>query len=380
MAEDSAYAPSLRTDRDGNLLTLYFEGDWVLQNAAPDLEDKLRRALDGCEVSRVVFNGEGIRRWDSRLLVPLLRVRTACSRQDLETDLSGLPRGVRDLVRLADEAPEADQVRQREQPEGILETAGVVTLRLWSDAKDFTDFVGNIFLALWRLLLGKSRMRVKDFLLVIQDTGFHALPIVALISFLVGLIIAFLGAVVLRQFGAGIYISYLVGYGMLREMAAVMTGIIMAGRTGAAFAAQLGSMKASEEIDALRTLGISPMDFLVLPRVLGLFLMMPLLVVFSNVIGIFGGLLVALSMLDLSMTQYFSLMNDAANEVDLILGIVKGIVFGALIAMAGCLRGLQSGTNADAVGRATTSAVVTAITFIIFFNTVIDWVAATFNI
>jgi phospholipid/cholesterol/gamma-HCH transport system permease protein len=198
-----------------------------------------------------------------------------------------------------------------------------------------------------------------------QASGSQALPIVSLISGLIGLILAFMGAIQLRQFGAQIYVADLVGIGMTREMGAVMTGIIMAGRTGAAFAAQLGTMQVNEEIDAYTTLGISPMEFLVLPRMLALVLMMPLLCMYADLMGILGGLVVATGMLDVSLVEYVNETRAAVSLTDVALGVVKSGLFGVLIALAGCLRGMQCGRSASAVGDAATSAVVTGIVFII---------------
>jgi phospholipid/cholesterol/gamma-HCH transport system permease protein len=223
-------------------------------------------------------------------------------------------------------------------------------------------------------------MRGRDFWVVVQSNSSRALPIVSLIALLTGVIISFLGAVVLRRFGAGYYVSYLVGYGMLREMAALMTGIIMAGRTGAAFAAELGSMKITEEVDALRTLGISPVDHLVVPRVLGLFVMMPFLTIYAAFVGIMGGLLVAVSILDLSATQFFGGLLTAVTLSDGLLGVFKGTVFGLIIGLAGCMKGMQTGSDASAVGRASTSAVVVGITLIIAANAFIDWLAVVLDI
>ncbi|MCA1791906.1 MAG: ABC transporter permease, partial [Thioalkalivibrio sp.] len=223
-------------------------------------------------------------------------------------------------------------------------------------------------------------LRWRDFWSVVQSNSSGALPIVTLISFLVGLIIAFLGAVTLQRFGAGYYVSYLVGFGMLREMASLMTGIIMAGRTGAAFAAELGTMKITEEVDALETFGLSPVDHLVLPRVLGIFVTMPLLTVYSMFIGVLGGLIVAVTMLDLTTTQFVGGLLTPITLTDGLLGVFKGIVFGLIIGVAGCMRGMQAGCDAGAVGRAATSAVVTGITLIILANAVIDWMAALLEI
>jgi phospholipid/cholesterol/gamma-HCH transport system permease protein len=227
------------------------------------------------------------------------------------------------------------------------------------------DFIGEAALAFIKLLRGQASFRWSDVLALMQASGSQALPIVSLISGLIGLILAFMGAIQLRQFGAQIYVADLVGIGMTREMGAVMTGIIMAGRTGAAFAAQLGTMQVNEEIDAYTTLGISPMEFLVLPRMLALVLMMPLLCVYADLLGMLGGVVVATGMLDVSLVQYMNQTQAAVNLTDVALGVAKSGLFGVLIALAGCLRGMQCGRSASAVGDAATSAVVTGIVFII---------------
>jgi len=223
-------------------------------------------------------------------------------------------------------------------------------------------------------------MQWRAFWVVVQANGSGALPIVTLIALLVGVIIAFLGAVVLQRFGAGYYVSYLVGYGMLREMGALMTGIIIAGRTGAGFAAELGSMKITEELDAYATLGISPVDHLVLPRMLGLFVMMPLLVIYADLVGVLGGLFVAVVQIDLSTTQFFIGMLSVVELSDALLGLFKATVYGAIVGFAGCMHGLRTGSDASAVGRSATSAVVLGITLIIVANAVIDWLAALWKI
>jgi len=218
------------------------------------------------------------------------------------------------------------------------------------------------FIALLRM---KARYRASDLFLLIQQCGAQALPIVTLISFLVGVILAFVGAVQLKQFGAQIYVADLVGIAMVREMGAMMTGIIMAGRTGAAFAAQLGTMKVTQEIDAFTTAGFSPLEFLVLPRVMALILMMPLLCLYADFVGVIGGAVIGVGMLDLSWTTYFRETAAAITLTDLFGGIFKSSVYGVLIALSGCLRGLQCGNSSSAVGDAATSAVVTGIVAIV---------------
>ena len=216
-----------------------------------------------------------------------------------------------------------------------------------------------------RLLRGRATFPRTEFAVILQEVGAQALPIVSLISLLVGLILAFMGAVQLRQFGAEIYVADLVGIGMARDMGPIMAGIIMAGRTGAAFAAELGTMMVNEEIDALETMGVDPTEYLVLPRMLALMATMPLLALYAIVLGIVGGLLVSVSALDVGLRAYLLETQHALDYSDVAGGLIKASVYGAIVALAACLRGMQSGRSAAAVGEATTSAVVTGIVFII---------------
>jgi phospholipid/cholesterol/gamma-HCH transport system permease protein len=227
------------------------------------------------------------------------------------------------------------------------------------------SFVGEAALAMVNLARGRARFRRADLGLLLQECGPQALPIVSLISVLVGLILAFVGAIQLRLFGAQIYVADLVGLGMAREMGAMMTAIIMAGRTGAAFAAQLGTMQVNEEIDALRTLGLSPMDFLVLPRMLALILMTPLLAMYADLMGIIGGASVGILVGGLTPTEYFNQTQATVGWSHIIQGLISATVYGAIVAVSGCLRGMQCGRSAAAVGQATTSAVVTSIVAIV---------------
>lgn len=365
---------------------LQLKGCWeVRQHRLPAFQDVLEEARQSGSWKRLRITAEELGEYDSGLLVFLLSAvgeaeqSAKDSGEPWELHTSDLPAGIRNLLKLATAVPERETNRG-EKKAPLVRKLGTWAISVKAETMAFVSFVGETILSIGRLLRGKAKLRREDFLLVLEEVSSRALGIVALIAFLVGLIIAFLGAVVLMRFGAEYYVSYLVGYGMLREMGAVMTGIIMAGRTGAAFAAQIGSMKVTEEIDALRTLGISPIDFIVLPRVLTLCLMMPFLTVYADIIGIFGGFLVAISMFDLPAEQFFQGMLTAVGVNDFLLGVFKGSVFGVLVAISGCLRGMQSGNSADAVGLAATSAVVTGITLIIFANAIIDWMAAMLNI
>lgn len=241
-------------------------------------------------------------------------------------------------------------------------------------------FTGEWVLALLRLLRGTTRLPRPEWGQVLFATSLGALPIVTLISFLVGLILSFLGAVVLRQFGAEFAVAYLVGFGMLRELGALMTAIILAGRTGAAFAAELASMKVNEELDALETFGIRVTDYLVLPRILAMLIALPLLTIYANVVGILSGCLVAQTLMDVAAQIYFEEMARIVRVQDFLFGFFKAGIFGMLIGTAGCLRGLQAGQTAGSVGVAATRAVVTGITLIILANAILDWIAASYGI
>ena len=248
---------------------------------------------------------------------------------------------------------------------------GNETVNLFQSAGEMLEFIGDAVIAVQRLLRGKAQYRHSDLGLIMQAVSAQALPIVALICFLVGLILAFIGAIQLKLFGAQLYVADLVGIAMVRLMAAIMTGIVMAGRTGGAFAAQLGTMQVNQEIDALKTLGISPMEFLVLPRMLALAVMMPLLCLYANIMGILGGMVVGVGLLDIGFIEYYNETAKAIGLWNLGIGLFSGFVFGVIVALAGCMRGMQCGRSASAVGDAATSAVVTAIVGIILSTAVI---------
>ncbi len=327
--------------------------------------DTVEKALEKhSAIQRVVFETGNLSRWDSGLVNFLRNVIELCEERSLQVEQDGLPEGARRLLRLAAAVPEQTTGRHVEPP-SLLGYVGQITLDLIHGAPAMVRFIGEITLAAGRLLRGRAQFRRSDLALLIQETGPQALPIVSLISFLVGLILAYMGAVQLAQFGAQIYIADLVGIGMSREIGALMTGIILAGRTGAAFAAQLGTMQVNEEIDAYRTLGISPIDFLVLPRMLALILMAPLLTLYASLVGMVAGMLVAVTAFHVDMNEYYQQTLSALSVTHFLVGLSKGLVYGALIAIAGCLRGMQCGRSASAVGEATTSAVVTSIVFIV---------------
>lgn len=366
-------APSLGTTAHGTLaltvasaetLCVHLAGQWTIQAVLPDATDLHRRCATPV-VRRLMFEASGLERWDSALLTFLLAVQATCAAQQVVCDQTGLPHGVQRLLTLATAVPERQDTRRSSARRGPLVWLGQRALAVSASAHAFLVFVGEVTLALGQFLRGRARFRRVDLWLIIQECGVQALPIVSLISLLVGMILAFVGATQLRQFGAQIYVANMIGLGMAREMGAMMTGIIMAGRTGAAFAAQLGTMTVNEEIDALTTMGLKPIEFLVLPRMLALALMMPLLCLYADLVGILGGAVIGIGMLNLGTEQYFRQMLISLHLNDFLVGLIKGAVFGVLVALAGCLRGMQCGRSAAAVGTAATSAVVTGIVWII---------------
>ncbi len=348
---------------------IHLAGDWTLGSGPPAGADALDSRLDG--VARVGFSAAALGAWDSMLPVFLRALCRALAERGVVVDRSGLPEGAQRLLALADAVPARVGGRRDGAGQRFLERLGGDTLAFLATAGRMLAFLGDAVLALWALARGRARFRFRDFLAVVQEAGAEAFPIVSLISLLVGMILAFVGAVQLQLFGAELYVASLVGISMIRVMGAIMTGIIMAGRTGAAFAARLGTMQVNEEIDALRTLGISPMEFLVLPRLLALVLMLPLLCVYADVMGVLGGLLVAVGVLDISVAQYMAQTWASVRPQDLWIGLVHGVVFGVLVALAGCMHGMHCGRSASAVGDATTSAVVTGIVAIIVATAVI---------
>ena len=351
-------------------LRVVLTGNWTIASkfrSPAELNQLLKKDI----IQQVVFDTRSLEAWDSRLLTFLLKLSADCTQAGIAMKEDALPHGVQRLLHLATAVPERQGARRSQKRLALLARIGNAALEFKRSASDMLTFIGEVFAALMGMLRGRTRIRRSDLIATIQECGSDALPIVSLISMLVGLILAFVGAVQLVMFGAQIYVASLVGIAMVRGMGAVMVGIIMAGRTGAAFAAQLGTMQVNEEIDALQTLGISPIEFLVLPRMLALVLMMPLLCLYADLMGILGGFIVGVGMLDISVIEYYNMTRASVNLNNFWIGLFHSAVFGVLIAVSGCLRGMQCGRSASAVGAAATSAVVTGIVSIVISTAII---------
>jgi phospholipid/cholesterol/gamma-HCH transport system permease protein len=365
MSQEEQTPPRLTARHaDSGVLVVEIAGDWLERSALPNVSS-VAAELAGGSLKALEFDGAKLGRWDSGLLVRLLALHEICAKEKIEFRAQSLPPGLAKLMALSQAVPEKKDAARQAQKSSWLRRLGESGLKGWSGGRAMLTFLGENVLASVKLVRGRAQFRWSDTFLAMQQCGPEALGIVALINFLIGLILAFVGATQLAQFGASIYTADLVAVAAVREMGCIMTGIIICGRTGAAFAAQLGTMKVNQEIEAFQTFGISPVEFLVLPRMLALIFMMPLLCLFADLIAIAGGFFVSTLMLDVTPALYLNRTVAAISLVGFLLGVFKGAFFGVLVALTGCLRGMQCGTNAAAVGQATTSAVVTGITAII---------------
>ena len=353
------------TRTDASTLQLELTGSWRLRDTLPSIDAVTGQLSSTSATERITISSDGITHWDTGLLIFISKLKHSCQQNQLQIELDGLPAGIRKLLNLASSFPAPVETDSHEQKQNLFSRIGNSTLDLFEAAPDALRFLGASLKAIVRLATGKAQYNHSEMLYIVQQVGPRALPIVSLISFLVGLILAYMGALQLERFGAQIYVADLVGIAMVREIGALMTAIIMAGRTGAAYAAELGSMQVNEEIDAYKTLGISPIDYLVMPRLLALVLMMPLLSLYAGLVGIVAGVFISVSVFDLSVYEYYQQTLRALNFTHFSIGMMKGTLYGVLIALAGCLRGMQCGRSAQAVGQATTSAVVTGIISIV---------------
>lgn len=356
---------------DGEALTVTLSGEWSIVGERPGWS----ATLAGRNPKRVLLRDGGLDQWDSSLLLFLFEAQQWCRIAGAYCDTSALPERIHALLRQMSVSHETTVPFDRS--ENFLSSVGEATISLWRKSKVFANFIGECVIGAGRLLKRPKKFRWADCIEEMQLCGAMALPIVGLVSFLVGVTLAYTGAIVLRQYGGDIYVADLIGLSMVREMGAVMTGVVLAGRTGAAFAATLGNMKANEEIDALETLGLAAVDFLVLPRLVALGVMMPLLTLYANAMGIVGGIVVSMSVLSIPPAAFWVEMLTIVDLSDLLVGVIKSIVFGLIVGLSGCLRGIEAERSASGVGRAATSAVVTAILLIIVADAIF---AVLFNI
>ncbi len=356
-------------DRASGTLRIRLSGTWTMRVGATTGEELLPYLDSMPQGSRVVIEDAGIAQWDSLLVAAVRGTALVARDRGLDVDMSGLPEGVRDLAALAAAVPRAEAGRPPED-DALSARVGRIALRAWGTVSDATEFLGEVVQALGTFLRGGARFRRVDLMHALESAGVGALGIVALINFLVGTVLAFVGAVQLEQFGAAIYVANLVGIAVARVLGALMTGIVMSGRTGAAFAATLGTMNVNEETDALKTMGLKPVEFLVLPRLIATTLMMPALTAYGILMGLLGGMFVGVALLNLGAMEYLTQTQSSLQLKQVVIGLSMGLVFGAVVALTGCYYGLRSGRSSAAVGQATTKAVVSSIVLVVVVTAV----------
>jgi len=361
---------SLRRDPDEGLV-IELAGDWRAARDVPRSDEAF--AALRTRPPRVRFDATALEGWNSTLVAVVTRLLRRADQSGVPADRSGLPAGVQRLLDLAAAAPGRTE-SQPEQRAPFLARVGAAAQRRAATALATLAFVGDTTIALARMAAGRARFRWRELFLLVQLAGAEALGIVSLVAFLVGLVFAFVSAVQLETFGAAIYVADLVGIAMVREMGALMAGIVASGRTGAAYAAELGTMRVNQEIDAFETLGISPMEFLVAPRVVALTIMLPVLCLYADLLGILGGAVVGVGMMGVGARVYYQETLEAVTTTHLVGGVLKAAVYGALVAAAGCFQGIHSGRTAAAVGHAATAAVVDGIVLVISACGLFAWV------
>lgn len=355
---DETHAPDARWLSQGDDWVLELGGAWR-GHSAPLPE------LPATEVVGAVrVHAHGLRSWDAPLASSLWYQIEPFARRGTDVDLQALPEGLRQILALALDAPPS-AAKATTAPGGRVARLGARVTAWWALRRKTLTFFGEVLLSLGRWMRGRSDMRASDLAWQIEQTGPRSLPIVTLVCFLVGLIVAYMGAAQLQRFGAQNYIADLVTVGVVREVAALLVGIVLAGRVGAAFAAQIGSMRANEEVDALATMGVNPVDFLVLPRVLALLIVGPMLTAFGALVGMAVGWMVAVGLHGVTPLEYVYASAQAITLPHVVVGLIKGTAYSVLVALAGCLQGMAAGRSAQAVGDATTASVVQAIVWIV---------------
>ncbi|MCX5698037.1 MAG: ABC transporter permease [Candidatus Omnitrophica bacterium] len=354
-------------------LLIKLSGDWQISAGLLSVNEVTSQLTTHPDIAQINFSVSQGLKWDSGLIAFLLKLIRECGQKNIHVAREGLPQEAQKLLALALKVDEKD-IPPKDARESFLERSGEKALQISESLAAGLDFLGDIAVSLGRLITGKSYFRWDDFMLIVQRCGVDTLLLVSLISLLVGMILAFVGSIQLKMFGAQIFISDIVGIAMVRVLSAVMTGIIMSGRIGASFAAELGMMQTNEEIDALKTLGVSPVEFLVIPRVLALVIMMPVLTIYADLMGILGGFVISAGMLHLNPVEYLNHTQHAVKLSYVWVGLIHSLVFGVIVAVSGCLRGIKCERSAAGVGIATTSAVVTGITGIVIATALITFI------
>ncbi len=359
----------INIEQDGkNKLRVIVSGDVLCQNIEAPFE--VLQSLLKSDIKEVYFTAEKLKEWDSSLLLFIYDTQRLCQERKIAFNIKELPQNLQDLTALAF-AVDRKPTHGNNEELSIVEKVGKQTIELKRKSVNVLNFMGSVFSGIGRCLTFSSIMRKTDFYAALEDCGPRAVGIVCLISFLIGLILAFVGAVQLQTFGAQIYVASLVTIGMCRIMGAIMVGVIMSGRTGSSYAATIGTMQVNEELDALQTMGLSRIDFLVLPRLFALMIAMPILTMISDFLGMVGGAFVGVFLMDIPYQEYWNYAFKAFRLNNFLVGLFHSFCFAIIISLCGCYSGLKCEKNADGVGKATTKSVVCAIVWMIVVTGII---------
>jgi phospholipid/cholesterol/gamma-HCH transport system permease protein len=355
--------------KDGeSAYSVHFHGKLDVRSSA-NLIKKLIPQINALSPASLAANLDGVEYMDDFGLIVIIELKKAVSKKNGSFIIKDTRNIAENILSLKESDFEnfPGKSRPKKSP-GIVVRFGEAVINNLSNFKIVVSFVGSVLFAFYHVIRHPGSLRMGDTLLCMEKTGVNAVPIVALISFLLGLVISFMSSLQLQQFGANIYVASLVAIAMVSELGPIMTAIVVAGRSGSAFAAEIGTMKISEEIDALFVMGFDPTLFLAVPRILASVIVVPLLTLFSNIFAIAGGLVVGVFILDLTITTYITQTIKVLTLFEVVWGMSKSVVFAILISWVGCLRGFQTRGGADAVGNAATSAVVSGIFLIILFD------------
>jgi phospholipid/cholesterol/gamma-HCH transport system permease protein len=364
---DTSTVARVELDPEHNAMRLHGEF-YFIKPVPTKLWDELRVYVDAVKSGQTLnFDMSDVERVDGSIMAILAHLRTELQQRGVKSEFIGAEPRIQEIIHLYRGDVKVGRPK-RKRARGTLDQIGEATMEMVGELREVLSFIGKMVLSFMAVLRTPRTANMRDVMPLVERTGVNALPIVALINFLVGLVMAFQSAEQLKRFGASIFIADLIGISMARELGPLMTAIVVCGRSGAAFAAELGTMKVNEEIDALRTMGFGPLRFLVLPRVLALIIVMPMLNLVADILGVLGGMLVASSALDIGPTVYFRQMQSSLKLWDVVQGLNKGMLFGLAIALISCQQGLATSGGAEGVGRRTTSAVVTTLFALILLD------------
>ncbi len=346
---------------------LIFQGELTLTNAK-DIEKEFNYEKILVNTNSIECDFTNIQRYDSFIVVLMENLFDYCNQKKINFNIIGMSDNLSAFSALL--KPKATTLKKKQEHSffNYIEVIGDNVLYIWNETHEFIEFVGSSLKSLLKTIIKPKSVRWKDFPALFNTIGVNALPINVLIILLLGFITGWQGALQLKLFGADNFLATLVGFSIIRELSPIMVAIIVSGRSGSAFTAEIGTMKVSEELDSLSTMGFDKYSFLVVPRIISLMIALPILVAICDFVGVIGGLIAGLTTLNITIVSYFSELNNSLSMIDVSYGLIKAVFFGLAIAIIGCFRGFKVTNSAESVGKNTTSSVVTSIFVVILID------------